>query len=396
MEYMKRIAEIFMTACFLAFLALALAVTILREPASYSFFENRMLAAFPEFSAQPIDDGSYTIQLENYLEDHAAFRTTVLRLKARIDLAFRRPVVNNIVVTENCLLPYLPPAAAVPETIAAQAEAMAENLKRISDTVTKYGGYYCYVAVPCQYAYFEDDYPWYLNDRSELSQLSVSALSQALAGKDVGFLDIRAAFVDLGHPDDYGSRVDNHYTMQGAFQTYRLVLEKVAAETKLEFPILDWDDVIFETLPNEYVGSRERRLLNVEQRDEQLSILLPVDEISFTRIDNGDNVEPDVYKLPSSDSDTLTYDLYMGGDIAQTVIDTARAELPSILIYGDSFTNALECVLYLSFDKMYSLDLRHYQDMSLEDYIQEIQPEIVICIRDYEALLTPTANGGAN
>ena len=101
-----------------------------------------------------------------------------------------------------------------------------------------------------------------------------------------------------------------------------------------------------------------------------------------------------MYAMPGNEWQDVTYNLYMGGDIAETVIDTNREDLPSILIYGDSFTNALECITYLSFDKMYSLDLRHYQDMTIEEYIAMTQPDVVVCIRDYESLLEIAFNGG--
>jgi len=388
---MKRKAELFVTVCFLAFLAVGGAVTALRQPQDISFYENRALAAFPEFSPQSAGDGSFTTNLERYLEDHAALRDTLLKAQTRADLALRRPVVNEIVITPERLLPFLPPSAMTREDIAAQAEAMADNLKRINDTTAEYGGYYCYVAVPCQSSYFEDDYPWYLENHKERSALSVELLSRALEERGVNFLDIRAAFEELGHPDEYGSRADNHYTMAGAFETYRLVMEKAAGDTGLDFPILGPEDVTFETLPGEYLGSRERRLMGQASREEALSILHPAENVPFTRTDNGAPIEYGVYAtqyLP------LTYNLYMGGDIANTVIDTHRDELPSILIYGDSFTNALECVAYLSFDEMHSLDLRYYDKMSLEDYIRELQPELVVCIRDYDAMLLQAGNGG--
>ena len=132
----------------------------------------------------------------------------------------------------------------------------------------------------------------------------------------------------------------------------------------------------------------------METREERLSILRPVVDVPFTRTDSGEPSDPEVYALPVSDDEVLTYNLYMGGDKANTVIDTQREELPNILIYGDSFTNALECIAYLSFNEMHSLDLRHYQEMSLEDYIRAFQPDVVICIRDYEVLLYPSENGG--
>ncbi len=390
---MKRKAELFVTVCFLAFLAVGGAATALRQPQTISFYENRVLAAFPEFSPQSAGDGSFIIKLERYADDHAALRDTLLKVQVCADLALRRPVVNGIVITPERLLPLLSPETVDQKQVAAQAEAMADTLKRISDTVTEYGGYYCYVAVPCQYAYFEDDYPWYLENRSERSALSAELLSRALERRGVNFLDVRAAFEGMGHPDEYGSKVDNHYTMAGAFETYRLVMEKAAADTGLEFPILGSEDVTFETLPVDYLGSWERRLMGQVSREESAIILRPVKDVPFTRTDNG---ALNAYGIYDTELWPMTHSLYMGGNIANTVIDTHRDELPSILIYGDSFTNAVECVAYLSFDEMHSLDLRHYHKKSLEDYIREFRPEIVVCIRDYEAMLVQAGNGGGD
>src|SRR5699024_4173461 len=100
-----------------------------------------------------------------------------------------------------------------------------------------------------------------------------------------------------------------------------------------------------------------------------------------------------VYTLPHSDTEEVAYSLYMGGDMGETVIDTDRDTLPTLLIYGDSFTNPVECLMYYSFDEMRSIDLRHYKDMTLADYIQTYLPEYVVSIRDYEALLSTDFNG---
>ena len=94
-----------------------------------------------------------------------------------------------------------------------------------------------------------------------------------------------------------------------------------------------------------------------------------------------------------AENEPVLYNLYMGGDVAETILDTQRPELPSCLIYGDSFTNAVECLAYYSFDQTRSLDLRHYSEMPLTEYIEQYQPEVVLCIRDYESLLSRDANG---
>lgn len=259
--------------------------------------------------------------------------------------------------------------------------------------MTEYGGYFCYVAVPCQSVSLAEDYPWYLNSQKQLNHRKAEALTWAMRERNVPFLDVEAALRKTGGSARYASLVDNHYSMEGAFEAWRLTMEKASGETGLEFPVPGADDLTLEVLPNDYMGSRERKLLNIEQREGKLSILTPKREIPYVRMDNGEQSRPFVYELPPSEASEVTYNLYMGGDIARTVIDTGRDELPSVLIYGDSFTNPVECVAYLSFDEMHSLDLRHYREMSLEDYIRRLQPEVVVCIRDYDFLLDMGGNG---
>ena len=83
----------------------------------------------------------------------------------------------------------------------------------------------------------------------------------------------------------------------------------------------------------------------------------------------------------------------MGGDIAETVLRTDRPALPSVLIFGDSFTNPVESLAYYSFNELRSIDLRHYTAQSLRDYIDAYRPDVVLCVRDYQSLLSREYNG---
>lgn len=391
---MKRLSEYFVIACFLLFLLGAAVVTLVREEETYSFFENRNLAAKPVYSVEADGNGSYFSGWEKYLSDHAAARNTLLRIKTKLDLFLGRPMVNDVVVTEDCLLPYLPEEEISREAVTQQAQALAQRLSVTRDAVESYGGIYCYVGVPCQYVYREEDYPWYLNNRETLSDWSTEALATAMAAQGVDYLDLRPVYEALGSPAELSSTVDNHYSIQGAFVAYQAILAHINEVSGLDISVLGEEDLRFETLPNQYLGSRTRKLLGEIGKDEKLSVAWPVEEISFTRTNEGQEVAATVYAMPGNEWQDVTYNLYMGGDIAETVIDTNREDLPSILIYGDSFTNAVECITYLSFDKMYSLDLRHYQDMTIEEYIAMTQPDVVVCIRDYESLLEIAFNGG--
>ncbi|MBO5329452.1 MAG: hypothetical protein J6A71_02895, partial [Anaerotignum sp.] len=153
------------------------------------------------------------------------------------------------------------------------------------------------------------------------------------------------------------------------------------------------EEITFHTLENPYLGSRPRKLFDMYGNEEHLLWADFGEEIFFTRRDNGQEVSATVYSMPENSEESVLYGFYMGGDIPETIIDTNRPHLPKVLIYGDSFTNALESLAYYSFDEMRSLDFRYYNEKSLKEYIEMYQPDIVICMRDYESLLSFDGNG---
>ena len=115
--------------------------------------------------------------------------------------------------------------------------------------------------------------------------------------------------------------------------------------------------------------------------------------VAYERFDNGKPSSTPLYITYEDPNHLTTYNLYMGGDFGETVLKTNRPELPNALIFGDSFTNAMEPLLYTAFNETHILDLRHYTEQSLADYISAYQPEIVLCISNDTFFYTPTGNG---
>ena len=387
-------ADWFILIGFLGFLALALVVTLIRPKSGWSYYENRNLARPAPLSVETVLDGTFPASVEPVLQDHAAGRNTLMKLSAWADLhLFRRPVVNEVVPSQGMLLGFNPYESPDPAYITAQAQAMADQLAQLQEVVEGYGGRFYYVAVPGQYTYFADAYPDFLNNREAYTALELPAFTQAMADRGVPLLDIGPVLEDLGNPREYYSLADYHYQFEGAYVTYQTILEAINRDLGWDLTVLDGSSMTTQTLPNPYLGSRGRKIFGLENCGEHLTIGLPKDPIPFTRTDNGTETAATVYAMPATDTEDVLYSLYMGGDVGETVIETNRPDLPSILIYGDSFTNPVECLAYYSFDEMRSIDLRHYKDMPLADYIQTYQPDIVVGIRDYEALLSTDFNG---
>lgn len=170
-------------------------------------------------------------------------------------------------------------------------------------------------------------------------------------------------------------------------------MEHINRDRADQLAVLEGENIRIETLPNPYMGSRSRKIFGLWDNGEKTSVGWPVEPIPFTRWNSGQETAATVYTLPDTPEQVVDYSMYMGGDMAETVIDTGREELPTLLIYGDSFTNPVESLMYYSFGRMRTIDLRHYHDMSLADYIQLYQPDVVVGIRDYEVLLSTDGNG---
>lgn len=396
----KTILDLLNTAGFLLLLAVLLLSAVLREKETYSYYENRNLASAPTASVEGILDGSYFSAAETCLADHAPGRRTALKLRTFTDLhILRRPVVNDTVIVrdEHLLLPFTEheydAGTLNPSMIADCAGMIADNLRVHADAVESYGGYFCYAAVPCQYVCYEDAYSDYLNNRRTYTERSTAALFAELDAHDIPYIDLRAVYETGEDLRESSSTVDNHYSISGAFMLYREIVGLINRDTDLAMDVPREEDFVLTVRENPYMGSRIRKLCGLWESGERLGLMEPAEKIPFTRYNGGKAAEAAVYSLPYNRWEPLLYNVYMGGDIAECRIDTERQELPSILVYGDSFTNALECVLWTGFDEMYSYDFRYYKERPLDEIIAEYQPEVVVCVRDYQAILNLTGNG---
>lgn len=377
------------------FLLAAMGITLVRENGTYSYFENRDLAEMPQAEKESVLSGEYFTGVENYLRDHAAARDTLLKLDtyANINL-LHRPIVNETVIQDGILLPWNDYETVDAKELEERAQRMADNLRGMADRVEAYGGEFYYVAVPCQYAYFPDEYPWYLNNKEEFLEAALPHFEWLLSENGVNYIDMGKVFDEIGHPASLSSTVDNHYSMEGAYLTYLEIMEAINRDTGYDLTVLRDGDYTMRELPNHYLGSRLRKIFDMWASDEKLSVIEPNVRVPFVRYDNGSESAPTVYAMPENGGDWALYSLYMGGDIGETLIDTGRSELPSIFVYGDSFTNAAETLLWYGFDEMRSIDRRYYEgNKTFGEYIDEYKPEVVVCIRDFDALISPWDNG---
>ena len=384
-----------------AFLALLLAA-LLAIPAGVArwshkettaYYENRTLAERPALTWESLWDGSFGAAFESWYSDHIPGRTALLKADTRVQMdILDRPVVNDVVMEAgDVLVPFQEYAEQTETEYAEAAVPIADGFGKLNAHIEANGGVFRYVGFLEQRFYFADRYPDYLDSHETESAAADAIFAQALEDRGVSFLDMGAVYEVQGNPAEYYSTVDHHYNYYGAYAAYRAILDDLNA-AGFDLPVLTEADIDFVELPNPYIGTRNRKLYNLWPNDEKAVIGVQREPVTFTRTDNGQPSSRALFVYPQEAYMPTTYSLYMGGDFAETVLETNRPELPDALIFGDSFTNALETLLYAAFDETHILDLRHYTEKSLKDYISEYRPDIVLCIQNDTFYYTATGN----
>ncbi len=368
-------------------------LTVFATETGVSFYEQRALAGLPAPTAETVLNGEFFTGIETFIQDHIFARDTLLRLNTAAELALDRVTVNDLVVTDGQLLDKYDFSYWDLGYLTAQAEARAAQYAQLARTVKDHGGYFCYLGVPQFTTYFADKYPEFMDSRLWHTTGIRDAFSAAMAEHGVPFLNMYAEYQAAGMPEEYYFDSDHHYTTEGAFFAAETLLEHLAKQSGGTLNYLRAEDYESRTLPNPFLGSSNRKLYGLWESHDRMTVMTPRQDIPFTRTDNSTDPVSYIWQLPSDAAELVSYDVYMGGDLAETVIRTDRPELPSILIYGDSFTNPVEALLWPNFNETRSLDLRYYTAKTLTEYIAEYKPDYVICLRDESTYLSGAGNG---
>ena len=389
---LQKLCNRVLLALFGAVILLTPILTFALPEKTVSYYENRALAEWPTPDAQSVASGQYFADWDAYVSDHIVGRNTILKTYASIQRALPKVEVNNVVETDSgALLPLAAHEAYDPKLQARIMDKKTSELKALAGFIEENGGLFCYVGLPEQRYIYYDEYPDYLAPGRTLVDYCEERVFDALAQTNAVAVNMREVFEQTENPKDYYLSVDTHYNYDGALLTYRTLLAAINERLDTPLKIYTDEELNFYTETRELYGAYSRRIANLQTRKEYLTWAEPKQAVPFTRQDNGYPTESVTYRQP--DDEICAYAGYMGGDIGETIIDTGRDNLPRVLMFGDSFTNPLEGLVYASCGEFRSLDLRHYTEKTLYEYIEDYQPDIVIAVRDNLSYNQDEGNG---
>ncbi|MGI5839221.1 MAG: DHHW family protein [bacterium] len=390
---MNRAGRITITIMFLAVIFGLPVLTKLQPNPSVSLTENRRLATPPVYSPAALLSGDYFREWETFLSDHIFARDIWIKTYTSLNLyGLGKRQINNIVIgREGYLLPFHSYTTGYDrESHAASLWTMTGRIARLAAAVEEYGGSYYFIGVPEQSSFHRDKYPAYFLNNAERLNASEEILLAGLAANGVAFINLREVFATA--EEEYYYKTDHHYNFAGALATYRAVIGRLQTDGRIGETPLGPEEIQLITLAPPFAGTRNRQLYHLYPVREKLQIGYLTPEIAYTKSTNWEE-NPELYDLAPDAAGRISYSVYMGGDNAETVIRTGRPDRPNLLLFGDSFTNAVEPLLYYHFNETRIVDLRHYRNLNLYGYVAEHRPDIVLMLRDDLNYATLDGNG---
>lgn len=382
---MKGIQRVFVLIVSLA-AALFLLLSFLGRRQERSVFENRKLAAHPQFSLESLWDGSYFEGWDSYLSDHVAQRDRLLRDYLWLNLKVKRQViVNEVVLGKEALLPYLGEKDFDSSALEALSREAVSRLDAIRQRVEDQGGRFLYLGIEGMSLVFQEEYPQYLPTHVDYYEASAAAFREAAEKAGLPTLYLAELLGDRD-PRDYYSRVDHHFNLLGAYECYAGICQWAGLPAT---PLEDWEIHPFH---GPFYGAYARKLYDLSPITEPMLVFNPRILPPYARWDNGERTDAPLLQLPAEGS-PIEYAAYMGGDFGETIIQTNRPELPNLLLVGDSFTNPVEALCAASFNEVRSLDFRYLEDRSLTEYLESYPADLVVVMRDSLHYLDPEGNG---
>lgn len=367
-------------------------ISILQPERTTSLYENRNLEVKPVLTKESLLNGDYFSGWDKYYSDHIFARNTLLRIYSAVQLALPRVQVNDVIEGDSgALLNVTSPELFYEETEREHMDKKVQNIQDVAKYVENSGGIFCYVGIPEQRTIYADEYPECMPLFIPKTEYAEKRIFEGLAQTNAVSVNMADVFDKIENPKDYYLSVDTHYNFYGALLTYRTLMEAINSRLETPMKIYSDDELVFYKSDQEVIGAQSRKLCNLQERKEYLVWAELKEPVTFTRMDYGSETEPTLYRKIYAEY--AAYGDYMGGDISETIIKTNQTDKPKVLMYGDSFTNPLEMLVYASCSEFRSLDFRHYSEMTLYEYIDMYKPDIVIAVRDNTSYTLDEYNG---
>lgn len=355
----------------------------------FSEMEGRPLAFRPHLHVETLANGELAGLLETYISEQfpwkQKFVTTYMKLNM---LVLDKKLMNDVVVGDGGqLLNYLKDPGSSNAETDVRVKRYADSVLALDRFLQDRGATLLPVSHPSNNSFYRNEYPVGLSYPKTYVRAQEKLL-EVLAKQGTAAVNMKP-ILEQHRSEKPFLKTDHHWSLEAGYLTYAEIMKSLGMQ-----PLSLADDYNVKVYGPPVFGSLNRRVGMVFPSSETLSVAELKKPLPYDKTSNG---RPDqaIYRNFDKDAELgkpANYVGYMGGDRDQIIIKTHRPKLPTLLVFGDSYTNTVEPFLWPHFDETYIIDLRYHNQKSIYEWIEQYDPDYVVFLLKDEFVLGTSGN----
>lgn len=339
---------------------------------SFSENEKRVLSEAPQIDAAGIADGSVFRSIESYLSDHFPGRELWVGANAYLENAEGRGATEDIVRGTDDWLFTAP--------VSDDRETLWDNMQAITTFAEKQSVPVTMMAVPSAGAVVSDKLP-----ALHLPYPDADLLEEArrIAGNTLHWVDLYTDFCSAEQPERLYYRTDHHWTTEGAYRAYCLMMEALGQSS------VPHDDFTVEQITDFYGTSYSKSGLWLTEPD-TLELWTDSDIQAVTTVYDANRADPVTregmfFREYLEDADK--YPVFLSGNHARVHIETNADSGKRLLVIKDSYAHALAPFLAEEYSTINLIDLRYFKQQTISSWLEENPADEILLVYGLSSLV---------
>lgn len=339
---------------------------------SFSENEKRVLSEAPQIDAAGIADGSVFRSIESYLSDHFPGRELWVGANAYLENAEGRGATEDIVRGTDDWLFTAP--------VSDDRETLWDNMQAITTFAEKQSVPVTMMAVPSAGAVVSDKLP-----ALHLPYPDADLLEEArrIAGNTLHWVDLYTDFCSAEQPERLYYRTDHHWTTEGAYRAYCLMMEALGQSS------VPRDDFTVEQITDFYGTSYSKSGLWLTEPD-TLELWTDSDIQAVTTVYDANRADPVTregmfFREYLEDADK--YPVFLSGNHARVHIETNADSGKRLLVIKDSYAHALAPFLAEEYSTIDLIDLRYFKQQTISSWLEENPADEILLVYGLSSLV---------
>ena len=344
-------------AIFMTVWIVIIVVNFIWPKQTFSQEENRMLATIPRFSFESFVNGDYLNGVNDYINDHFAFRNIYLKLNSWWEVSVMGKKENNGVYIGKD--GYLFEKFEYGEEEKEKVKNNASAISNFAETMQEIDIPTYFVLVPNSIYINSDKLPESVEvpNQEDIINTVYSNI------KNTKNINVTSALKEENKTKPLYFRTDHHINSDGAYVVYREFCNTANIQP---VQIENFNKI---TVTNDFLGTFDSKAQLINQTP---------DEIFVYENEINTNIEEAVYDKETTKSifneEFLTgkdkYSYFLNGNNSKAIIKTKVDNNKKLLVIKDSYAHIMSQFLCENYSEVHFLDPR-YTNFDYKEYVQE-------------------------